>query len=75
MRKVNDMSRMSDLAIQAESLVIDAISEAGIMSERDILEYVNDRLPIEVDASFVESVLDKFFGDDWAGGCDIPSYN
>ena len=69
------MSRMSELAIQAERLVIDAISEAGIMSERDILEYVNDRLPVEVDARFIESVLDKFFGDDWAGGCDIPSYN
>ncbi len=69
------MSRMSDLALMAENLVIDAMSEPGVMSDRDVLEYVNERMPIEVDLSFIESVLDKFFGDDWAGGCDITSYN
>lgn len=69
------MSRMSDLVLMAENLVIDAMSVPGIVTDRDVLEYVNERLPIEVNLWFVESVLDKFFGDDWAGGCDIPSYN
>jgi hypothetical protein len=66
---------MSDLVLMAENLVIDAMSVPGIVTDRDVLEYVNERLPIEVNLWFVESVLDKFFGDDWAGGCDIPSYN
>jgi hypothetical protein len=66
---------MSDLVLMAENLVIDAMSVPGIVTDRDVLEYVNERLPIEVNLWFVESVLDKFFGDDWAGGCDITSYN
>jgi len=69
------MSRMSDLAIQAENLVIEAMEVPGIVTDFDVLEYVNERLSVEVDLQFVESVLDKFFGDDWAGGCNIPSYN
>lgn len=70
------MSRMSDLAIQAENLVIEAMEVPGIVTDFDVLEYVNERLSVEVDLQFIESVLDKFFGDDdWAGGCDIPSYN
>jgi hypothetical protein len=70
-----NMSRMSDLALMAENLVIDAMSEPGVVTDRDVLEYVNERLPIEVSLWFVESVLDKYFGDDWAGGCDIKTYN
>jgi hypothetical protein len=66
---------MSDLAIMAEQLIVDAISTPGVMSDRDVLEYVNERMPVEIDMWFVESVLDKFFGDDWADGCDINSYN
>ena len=70
------MSRMSEINTQAESLVLDAVCEPGIVSDYDILNFVNDRLPITVDLDFIESILDKFFGDDWAGGCDIPSnYN
>ena len=69
------MSRMSDLAIRAENLVIEAMGVSGIMTDLDVLEYVNDRMPIYVDLTFVESVLDKYFGDDWCGGADIPTYN
>ena len=69
------MSRMSDLAIQAENLVIEAMGVSGIMTDQDVLEYVNDHMPIYVDLAFVESVLDKYFGDDWCGGADIRSYN
>ena len=69
------MSRISDLAIRAENLVIEAMGVSGIMSDQDVLEYVNDRMPIYVDMHFIESVLDKYFGDDWCGGADIRSYN
>lgn len=69
------MSRMSDLAIQAENLVLEAMGVSGIMTDRDVLEYVNEHMPINVDLSFVESVLDKYFGDDWPIGGDIRSYN
>ncbi len=69
------MSYMSDLAMKAEALVIDAMAEPGVMSDHDVLEYVNERMPIEVDMAFVESVLDKFFGEDWIGDYDVPSYN
>ena len=70
------MSCMGELNIQAEKLVLDAVCEPGVVSDYDILNFVNDRLPITVDLKFIENVLDKFFGDDWAGGCDIPSnYN
>ncbi len=55
------MSRMSELNTQAESLVLDAVCEPGIVSDYDILNFVNDRLPITVDLNFIESVLDKFF--------------
>ncbi len=69
------MSYMSDLAMKAEALVIDAMSEPGVMSDTDVLEYVNERMPIEVSLSFVESVLDKFFGDEWETDYDVSSYN
>jgi hypothetical protein len=67
------MSRMSDLALMAENLVIDAMSQPGVMSDHDVLEYVNERMPIEVGMWFVESVLDKMFGNDWDG--EFVSYN
>ena len=69
------MSRMSDLAIQAERLVIEAMGVSGIMTDQDVLEYVNDHMPVYADLAFVESVLDKYFGDDWCSGADIRSYN
>lgn len=69
------MSRMSDIVLMAENLVIDAMGEPGVMTDRDVLNYVNERLPIEINLEFVESVLDKFFGEDWAGDGDITSYN
>jgi hypothetical protein len=64
---------MSDLVLMAENLVIDAMSEPGVMSDRDVLEYVNERMPVEVGMWFVESVLEKFFGEDAPG--DFTSYN
>lgn len=59
------MSKMSELYIEAVNLVHDAVSEPGVMSDNDVLDYVNERLPIKVDLKFVEEVLDNFFGDEW----------
>lgn len=69
------MSRMSELYMDVERLVIDAMSEPGVMSDKDVLNYVNERSPINISLDVIEFILDKFFGDDWAGGADIPSYH
>ena len=60
------MSKMSEVYIEAVNLVHDAMGEPGVMTDNDVLNYVNDRLPIKVDLDFVEEVLDKFFNDEWA---------
>jgi hypothetical protein len=60
------MSKMSQVYIEAVNLVYDAMAEPGVITDNDILDYVNDRLPIKVDITFVEEVLDKFFNDEWA---------
>lgn len=67
------MSKMSDLYIDAENLVYDAMSEPGVMSDNDVLNYVNERLPISVDLDFIEAVLDKFFGDEWASDYELSA--
>jgi len=69
------MSRMSDLVLEIEELVVDAVSTPGIMMDTEILDYVNDRCSVRVSLDMIEAVMDKFFGDDWAGGCDFPIYN
>ena len=69
------MSRMSDLHLEIQELVVDAVSTPGIISELDILDYVNERSPIDVDCKTIEAIMDHLFGeDDWAGGCDLPVY-
>lgn len=70
------MSRMSDLHLQIQELVVDAVSTPGIMFDTDVLDYVNERSPVDVDLATVEAILDHLFGDDdWAGGCDLPVYS
>ena len=69
------MSRMSDLYLEVQELVVDAVSTPGIMLDTDILNYVNDRSSVQVDMETIEAIMDTFFGDeDWAGGCDLPVY-
>ena len=69
------MTRLSDLHLQIQELVVDAVSTPGIISELDILDYVNERSPIDVDCKTIETIMDHLFGDDdWAGGCDLPVY-
>jgi hypothetical protein len=68
------MSRLSDLDLEIQELVVDAIGTPGMMMDHQILQYVNDRCSVEVKIETIEAILDRFFGDDdWAGGCDLPA--
>jgi len=59
------MSRMSDLDLEIQELVVDAISTPGLMYDTQILQYVNDRCSVEVNLETVEAILDRFFGEDF----------
>jgi len=63
------MSRMSDLDLEIQELVVDAISTPGLMYDTQILQYVNDRCSVEVNLETIEGILDRFFGEDfWENG-------
>ena len=59
------MSRMSDLYLEVQELVVDAVSTPGIFYDTDVLDYVNDRCSVEVDLETVEAILDSIFGEDY----------
>ena len=59
------MSRMSDLYLEVQELVVDAVGTPGILYDTDVLNYVNDRCSVEVDLETVETILDTFFGEDY----------
>ena len=59
------MSRMSDLYLEVQELVVDAVSTPGIMYDTDVLNYVNDRCSVEVDLETIETILNTFFGEDY----------
>ena len=66
------MSRMSDLYLEVQELVVDAVSTPGIVMDTDVLNYVNDRCSVEVDLDTIETILDTFFGEDfWPEGVVI----
>ena len=66
------MSRMSDLHLELQELVGDAISTSGIMYDTDVLNYVNERCSVQVDLATIESILDQFYGEDfWHDGVVI----
>ncbi|NDB60696.1 hypothetical protein EB001_19960 [bacterium] len=63
------MSRMSDLDLEIQELVVDAISTPGLLYDTQILQYVNDRCSVEVNLETIEGILDRFFGEDfWENG-------
>ena len=63
------MSHMSDLDLEIQELVVDAISTPGLMYDTQILQYVNDRCSVEVNLETIEGILDRFFGEDfWENG-------
>ena len=59
------MSRMSDLYLEVQELVVDAVSTPGIVMDTDVLNYVNDRCSVEIDLETIETILDTFFGEDY----------
>jgi len=59
------MSKMADLYLEVQELVVDAVSTPGIMYDTDVLNYVNDRASVEVDLETIETILDTFFGEDY----------
>jgi len=59
------MARMSDLHLQVQELVVDAVSTPGIVYDTDVLNYVNDRCSVEIDLETIETILDTFFGEDY----------
>ena len=59
------MSRMSDLYLEVQELIVDAVSTPGIMYDTDVLNYVNDRCSVEVDLETIETILNTFFGEDY----------
>jgi len=58
------MSRMSDLAIEVDELVVQAI-EYGAQTERQVQTYVNDRLCIHIPIEQINRIIGDFYRDDY----------
>lgn len=55
------MSRMSDLALEVDELVVQAI-EYGAQTQQQVQTYVNDRLSINIDIGQINRIIDDFYG-------------
>ena len=55
------MSRMSDLALQVDELVVQAI-EYGAQTEQQVQTYVNDRLTVHIEIGQINRIIEDFFG-------------
>jgi len=53
------MSRMSDLWLEVEELVYDAIAD-GCMYDGEVVKYVNDRAPIKIERDVVINILESY---------------
>jgi len=58
------MSRMSDLALEVDELVVQAI-ESGAQTERQVQTYVNDRLALTIDIGQINRIIGDFYRDDY----------
>ena len=58
------MSRMSDLAIEIDELIVQAI-EYGAQTEQQVQTYVNDRLGVYIDIGQINRIIDDFYRDDF----------
>ena len=58
------MSRMSDLAIEIDELIVQAI-EYGAQTEQQVHTYVNDRLGVYIDIGQINRIIDDFYRDDY----------
>lgn len=61
------MSRMSDLWLQIEELVYDAIAE-GCMYDNEVVKYVNDRAPLKVDRDVILGIINTYVNYNWDDG-------
>lgn len=55
------MSRMSDLALEVDELVVQAI-EYGAQTQQQVQNYVNDRLGVYIDIGQINRIIDDFYG-------------
>lgn len=55
------MSRMCDLALQVDELVVQAI-EYGAQTEQQVQTYVNDRMPLYIPLAQINRIIEDFFG-------------
>jgi len=58
------MSRMSDLALQVDELVVQAI-EYGAQTEQQVQTYVNDRLLVSIPLEQINRIIGDFYRDDY----------
>jgi len=58
------MSRMSDLALQVDELVVQAI-EYGAQTEQQVQTYVNDRLMVSIPLEQINRIIGDFYRDDY----------
>ena len=58
------MSRMSDLALEVDELVVQAI-ETGAQTERQVQTYVNDRLCLHIPIEQINRIIGDFYRDDY----------
>ena len=55
------MSRMSDLALEVDELIVQAI-ETGAQTEQQVQTYVNDRLCIHIPIEQINRIIHDFYG-------------
>lgn len=58
------MSRMSDLALEVDELVVQAI-EYGAQTEQQVQTYVNDRLALTIPIEQINRIIDDFYREDF----------
>ena len=58
------MSRMSDLALEVDELVVQAI-ETGAQTQQQVQTYVNDRLCIHIPIEQINRIIGDFYRDDY----------
>jgi hypothetical protein len=55
---------MSDLALQVDELVVQAI-EYGAQTEQQVQTYVNDRLMVSIPLEQINRIIGDFYRDDY----------
>ena len=58
------MSKMSDLALEIDELVVQAI-EYGAQTEQQVQTYVNDRMALTIPIEQINRIIDDFYRADF----------